>query len=35
MISNTLGPGEIINVPEQEAIATKAFEVKHVIFLLF
>uniref|UniRef100_A0A8D3BXJ0 Uncharacterized protein n=1 Tax=Scophthalmus maximus TaxID=52904 RepID=A0A8D3BXJ0_SCOMX len=26
MISNTLGPGEIINVPEQEAIATKELQ---------
>uniref|UniRef100_A0A8D3BBE3 Uncharacterized protein n=1 Tax=Scophthalmus maximus TaxID=52904 RepID=A0A8D3BBE3_SCOMX len=33
MISNTLGPGEIINVPEQEAIATKAFEPEELQFL--
>ncbi len=33
-ISETLGPGKINKVPEQEAITVKAFKVHYVIFFL-
>lgn len=34
MISETLGPGKINKLPQQEAITMRAFKVKHVFFLI-